>query len=107
MDPKQMASLMRQMGIKNEPVDCERVEIIKTDGSKILVQNPQVILIEMKGQKSFQVSGEVSDVGSNEKEETDADLVMKETGCSRQEAQIALDEAGGNLAEAILKLKKE
>ncbi len=107
MDPKQLAGLMRQMGIKNEMVPADRVEIIRPDGSKIIVENPQVIQIEMKGQKSFQINGDVTEAQAGTPQETDADLVMKETGCTRKEAENALSEADGDLADAILKLKKE
>ncbi len=55
MDPKQMASLMKQMGIKNEEIEAERVIIEKADGSKIIVESPSVQAIEMQGQKSFQI----------------------------------------------------
>lgn len=114
MNPKQMAQIMKQMGIKNEPVDALRVVVEKTDGGKIVVEPAQVILVEMQGQKSLQVSGTFMEKasGSESGEDADAapsdvDLVMDETGCSKDEAQKALDEANGDLAEAILKLKKD
>ena len=104
MNPKQMASLMKQMGIKNQDVPCDRVVFEKKDGSKLVVENPSVMLVEMQGQKSFQVTGEPTEE-AGERQEDDADLIVKETGCSRQEAEAALAETGGDLAEAILKLK--
>ncbi|MBI5036849.1 Nascent polypeptide-associated complex protein [Candidatus Micrarchaeota archaeon] len=107
MDPKQLASMMKQMGIKNEQIPSEKVEIIKEDGSKIIVENPQVILIEMRGQKSFQISGDVSEEEAGGQKETDADIIAKETGCSKEEAETALKEAGGDLAEAIMSLKEQ
>lgn len=106
MDPKQMASLMKQMGIKNEDIPAERVIIEKPDGSKIVVEDAKVQLIEMQGQKSFQVSGNIRDE-EGEKGEDDADLIMKECGCTRAEAERALAEADGDLAQAILNLKQE
>lgn len=106
MDPKQMATLMKQMGIKNEEIPAERVVIEKTDGSKLIVENPNVMLVDMQGQKSFQITGEITEEESA-KTEDDADLIMKECGCSRENAEKALADANGDLAEAILKLKGE
>lgn len=108
MDPKQMASMMKQMGIKNEEVPAERVVIEKTDGSKIVIESPSVQSIDFQGQKSFQVSGKISEEAGSaakENEKTDVDIVMEECGCSREKAQKALDDANGDLAETILSLK--
>ena len=60
MNPKQMAKVMKQMGIQSEDVDAEEV-IIKTADKNIIVSNPSVTRIKMKGQETFQVMGEVSE----------------------------------------------
>ncbi|MDP2717516.1 MAG: hypothetical protein Q8P02_02115, partial [Candidatus Micrarchaeota archaeon] len=83
-----------------------RVIVEKTDGSRLVVEPAQVVLIKMQGQKSLQVSGEIREE-EGEPQESDADLVMKETGCSKEEAEASLKETDGDLAEAILKLKGE
>lgn len=106
MDPKQMASLMKQMGIKTEEIDAERVVIEKADGSKIVVESPSVQAIEMQGQKSFQIAGKISEeAGEGESEKGDVEIIMEECGCTREEAEAALEKAKGDLAEAILSLK--
>ncbi len=118
MDPKQMAKLMNQMGIKTTEVDAARVIVEKTDGSRIVVTNPSVQVIDMQGQKSLQVGGEFEDVApgaekasgatdsSTGGEQGDVEIVMAEAGCSREEAEKALTESGGDLAQALLKLGK-
>ncbi|MBI4360365.1 hypothetical protein HY572_01180 [Candidatus Micrarchaeota archaeon] len=106
MNPKQLQAMMKQLGIKNEEIEAERVIVEKSDGSKLVVEPAQVMLIDMKGQKSLQVSGEFQEEKGSQTQ-TDADLVMQETGCTKEEAENALKESGGDLAEAILKLKKE
>ena len=109
MNPKQMAQIMKQMGIKNETVDAVRVIVEKADGTKTVVEPAQVILVEMQGQKSLQVSGTFTETSGSAADALpdDVQLIMDETGCTQEDAQKALDEAKGDLAEAILKLKKD
>lgn len=105
MDPKQMAKLMSQMGIKNEPVDAAKVVIEKNDGNVIVIENPQVTKITMQGQASFQVSGEVLEEAKGAKKaESDVEIIMRECNCTREQAEKALKESNGDLADAILKL---
>jgi nascent polypeptide-associated complex subunit alpha len=106
MNPKQMASMMKQMGIKSEEVDCSRVIFEKSDGTKMIVENPQVTQVEMQGQMSFQVAGEVKKQGVESDEKSDIELIMEKTGASKHDAEDALLESGGDLAEAIVKLQK-
>ena len=103
MNPKQMEKLMKQMGIKSRNIDSSKVTIESEEGN-IIVENPQVTEIEMQGQKSFQISGEVR-VEENIKED-DVKLVMEQTGCTEEEAKEALKEKEGSIAEAILLLKE-
>ncbi|MCX8175546.1 MAG: nascent polypeptide-associated complex protein [Candidatus Micrarchaeota archaeon] len=105
IDPKQMAKLMRQMGIKTEDIAASRVTIELREGGRIVVFEPSVTQIEMQGQKSFQIAGRVHE--EQEAGEEDIRMVMEAAGCSREEAQNALRETGGDIAEAILKLKGE
>jgi len=108
MNPKQMQKLMNQMGIKSEELQAERVVIEKSDGSKIVIESPSVTVIEMGGQKSFQIAGNTMEekAGAASTPEDDAAFVMKETGCSLEQAEKALREAGGDIAKAILSLEK-
>lgn len=102
MDPKQMQKLMKQMGINSREIDAKRV-LIETDNEQIIVSEPQVMEIDMKGQKSFQISGkvEVNPLVSKE----DLKLIMEQTGANEESAEKALRESNGDIAEAILKLK--
>ena len=64
----------------------------------------------MSGQESFQISGDISEENIlSQKETKEAELkdiiqVMEKTGKTRLEAEVALKEADGDLAEAILSL---
>ncbi|MCX6771714.1 MAG: nascent polypeptide-associated complex protein [Candidatus Micrarchaeota archaeon] len=103
MDPKGMAKMMAQMGIKTEEIDAVKVTIELKEGGKLVVFEPQVVQIDMKGQKSFQISGKVSE--EMDAGEDDIKMVMEAAGCSREEAQNALRETNGDIAEAIIRLK--
>jgi len=105
MDPKNMQKMMKQMGIKSNEIGSTKVTIELKDGGRLVVFEPQVVQIEMQGQKTFQVSGKVSE--EQEAGEDDIKMVMESAGCSREEAINALRETKGDIAEAILRLKEQ
>lgn len=105
MDPKQMAKVMKQMGIKSEEIGAVKVIIELKEGGRLVVFEPDVVQIEMQGNKSFQISGKVHE--EQDAGEDDIKMVMESAGVSREEAMNALRETGGDIAEAILHLKGE
>ncbi|MBI2658179.1 nascent polypeptide-associated complex protein [Candidatus Woesearchaeota archaeon] len=108
MNPREMQKAMKRLGIKQEEIDAELV-IIKTAGKDLVIKNPQVSRVNMMGQESIQVVGEITEVERDEKleiSEDDLSTIMEQAGCSREEALEALEQSNGNLAEAILKLQK-
>jgi len=118
MDPRQMAKLMNQMGIKNTQIPSTKVVIYKEDGSTLVVENPNVMEITMSGQKSFQITGDVSEGAAGEKSEAGAEaasgpseddiaLVAEQAKTTKEKAKAALEEADGDIAEAIMLLEKE
>ncbi|VVB65619.1 Nascent polypeptide-associated complex protein [Candidatus Gugararchaeum adminiculabundum] len=105
MDPRQMARMMKQMGINSREIKAKRVVIEGEDGTNLIVSQPSVTEIDMQGQKSFQVAGNISEETAISKE--DIELVCEQTGCGKADAENAIKDANGDIAEAILKLKKE
>ena len=104
MNPKKMQAIMSQMGIKQEEIDANRV-IIETSEKNIIINNPSVIKINMKGQENFQISGELSEEELEENNaEQDIKTIIEKTSCSEEQAKKALEEAKGDLTEAILSL---
>ncbi|MAG37951.1 nascent polypeptide-associated complex protein [Candidatus Pacearchaeota archaeon] len=103
MNPKKMAGMMKQMGIDQDEIDADRVEIFKKDGSKITVENAQVVRISMQGNESFQVTGDIGE-GEAGLNEDDVKMVAEKTGKSENEAKKALEESEGDIAQAIVKL---
>lgn len=104
IDPRKMQGLMKQMGIKQETVEAERVIIEKAD-SRIIIEPANVIKMTMQGQENWQITGEAREETKKvEISEEDINMVANKTGKSIKEAHHALEECGGDIAEAILKL---
>ena len=106
INPAQMKSMMKQMGIKQEDIPTQRVIIEKTDGNKIIIENPNVQKLVMQGQESWQITGEAHEesVEAGISEE-DVKMVAEKTGKSEEEARKALEEIN-DIAEAIVKLSE-
>lgn len=104
MNPKKMQGMMKQLGIEQEDInDAVRVIIEKADETKIIIENPTVSKMNIKGNEMFQVTGEVRDDELLISED-DIHTVSEKTGAGLEESKRALEESGGDLAEAILKL---
>ena len=70
---------MKQMGIKQEEIDALRVVIEKSDG-KIVIEPAQVTKINMQGQESFQITGEIREENNEEEfSEQDIETIMEKT----------------------------
>ena len=104
IDPRKLQGMMKQLGIKQEEIEAQRVIIEKVDG-KIVIESPSVQKVVMNGQESWQITGEArEEVESGGLKEEDIKLVMEKTGKSGEEAKRSLEEANGDIAEAILNL---
>lgn len=101
MNPKKMQAMMKQLGIKQEEIDAKRV-VIERDSGNIVIENPSISKVEMQGNETWQISGDVNEdeVGISEE---DIKLVAEKTGKSEEDAKKALEETK-DIAEAILKL---
>ncbi len=110
MDPRMLKRMMDSMGIKNIPVDAVRV-IVECNDKDIIIDGPEVSIIEAQGSKTFQVSGGIiseKDKSKPEINNEDIKLVMEQTGVNDEEkARAALESSNGDMAQAILKLKNE
>jgi nascent polypeptide-associated complex subunit alpha len=102
--------MMQRMGLSMDAVtDVERV-IIRTSSKEITIEEPEVAMLEMQGQKIFQVTGgKITEKAAERKlsgvAEEDVRLVADQTGKSLEEARKALEECQGDLAKAILLLQ--
>lgn len=111
ISPRNAKRMMQRMGMNmGEMPDVQEV-IFRTSDKEIVVENPQVAVLDMQGQKIFQVTGEVNERALETQTakvtipEEDAQLVADQTGKSMEDAKRALEESDGDLAKAILLLQ--
>ena len=105
IDPRQMQKMMKQMGIKSEEIEAERV-IIEGKNKKIIIDEPSVTAIDMQGKKTYTIMGEERTEGMGIPKE-DIEMVMKQAEVDAKKAEAALKKNDGDIAEAILELKGE
>ena len=112
INPREAKRMMQRMGLNmGEMPDVQEV-IFRTSSREITVQSPSVAIMEMQGQKIFQVTGgKISEKTAERKTpgvaEEDIRLVADQTGKSMEEARRALEESQGDLAKAILLLQSQ
>lgn len=114
VSPREAKRMMQRMGLSmGEMPDVQEV-ILRTSTKEIVVENPEVAVLEMHGQRIFQVTGgkitekeiEVEKVKKKVAiPEEDIRLVADQTGKSMEEARRVLEETEGDLARAILLLQ--
>ena len=109
MNPRKMQQMMKKMGIAQQEIDANEV-IIKCPDKEIIIENPQVSKVNMMGQETFQVVGNpVEKELDTEPDivEEDIKTVMEQTGCDEETAKKSIENNKGDLAAAIMDLKKE
>ena len=108
INPRQMKQAMKRMGVKQQEVDALKV-VIECVDKKIIIENPSVMKVNMMGQESYQISGEEHEESletTPDISEDDVKTVVEQTGVSEDKARETILEHNGDLAEAILSLKK-
>ena len=106
--------MMQRMGMSMDGVEDVKEVIIRTPNKDIVIQEPEVAILNMQGQRIYQVVGGTVTERAPQREsapakpavsEEDARLVADQTGKSLEEAKSALIECDGDLAKAILLLQ--
>lgn len=114
MNPRQIERAMKQAGIKTTDIQNVQEVIIRTVTEEYVFTNAAVTIMDVKGQKTYQLMGEPeirprgAESGSKPAKEVipeeDIQLIMDQTGASREAAIQALKDCDGQPAEAIIKL---
>jgi nascent polypeptide-associated complex subunit alpha len=113
MSPKKMKGMLKNMGIDIEELENVTEVVIRMPDKEIVIENASVAIMDAHGVRSFQISGdsrERSVSGTVEAEpelvilDSDVELVAAQTGAKAEDAKMALLEAKGDLAAAIMSL---
>ena len=107
LNPRKMQQMMKQLGIQQVDIPATEV-IIRTEDKEIIISNPSVAKVNMMGQETFQISGVIREEkisSAPEISEDDIRTVMEQAGVDKKTAKKALEDANGDLAEAIIDLK--
>ncbi len=134
LNPRKIKKLLKNLGgldlssLKLEEIpNVARVEIVMNDGSRIVIENPvvskmyiaNVVLFQVQTTQSAikqvapssqpSVTVDIVQIQQQQQKpkftDEDIELVMQETGCTREEAIKALEETNGDIAEAIMLIK--
>ena len=117
MNPREQRRMMQRMGMNMDSVPDVQQVIIRTNAKDIVIDEPEVAILQVQGQKMYQViGGNVSEQAPSARatagtlakpsfSDEDVQLVADQTGKSLQKAKEALEESGGDLAKAILLLQ--
>ena len=110
MNQRKMQQMMRQMGVSQVEIPALQV-IIRTAEKDLIIDDPQVAQVNMMGQVSLQVSGTIREQAHETKgveiSQEDIETVAMQADVSEDDARSALQETKGDLAQAILILKKK
>jgi len=118
VNPRQVKQAMKKMGIETEELKDVTEVIIRTKEKQYVIEGAEVTIMKVQGQKTFQIVGndkvvpldhalttEAKDAHAQPSiPEEDVQLVMGQTGASREKAIEALKACDGQPAEAIIKL---
>jgi nascent polypeptide-associated complex subunit alpha len=106
--------MMQKMGMKVDEIKGVTEVLIRTATREIVIEEPIVTSVVVQGQRMYQITGGSAREGTPSAEaappevpEEDVKLVAEQTGKTIDEARAALKESGGDLAEAILRLKQK
>ncbi|MCX8150332.1 MAG: nascent polypeptide-associated complex protein [Candidatus Bathyarchaeota archaeon] len=115
LNPRDAKRMMQRMGMNMAAVDDVEEVIIRTPIKEIVITEPEVAIVQVQGQKIFQVAGgninervpqpKASASPAASISEEDVQLVAGQTGKSAEAARKALMECEGDLAKAILLLQ--
>lgn len=109
--PRETKRMMQRMGLNMDTLQDVEEVIIKTNKKEIVIQEPEVAILNVQGQKMFQIiGGKMSEKTMKPASiilEEDIRLVADQTGKSLEEARKTLEECEGDLAKAILLLQSK
>jgi len=114
MGSRETRRMMQRMGLSMAPLTDVQEVIIRAGAKEIMIIKPEVSVLDLQGQKIFQVAGgEVVEKAREMKVDRpaipmeDVQLVAQQANVSVEKARAALEETNGDLAQAILLLSQK
>jgi len=105
MNPRKMGQMMKKMGISQVEIPAKEV-IIKAEGKDIIIKNPQVAKVNVMGQDTFQITGQIEEREAQVPiTEDDIKTIVEQTQVSEAKAREVLEKNKGDLAASILELQ--
>ena len=117
MDSRRARRMMKQMGMKMDELGDVHTVILQGKNREIVIEGPAVTSINVQGQKMYQIAGgketerkPQTEAAPAEEElleipEEDILLVAQQANVGMEKARAALEQSGGDLAQAILMLQ--
>ena len=110
MNPKQMKQMQRQMkkmGMDMKDLPGALEVIIRFEDKEITITEPEVNLMSAMGTDTYQIVGNAIETPIEREliiPDEDIELVSNQANVSKEQAEQALKDSNGDLAEAILSL---
>ena len=105
MSPRKMQQMMKQMGISVTEIEDVEEVIIRTADSEIVFDDAAVSIMDAAGTRIYQLTGTPHERARElVVPDEDIQLVIEQTGADEDAARGALEESGGDLADAIMRL---
>ncbi len=104
---KKMERQMKKMGMDMKELENVKEVVIRLEDKELVIPNAEVSLMNVMGQETYQVSGKAIEVEVEQEliiPDEDIEIVAAQTNVSKEDAEAALIECEGDLAEAIMKL---
>jgi nascent polypeptide-associated complex subunit alpha len=117
MDSRRARRMMKQMGMKMDELGDVHTVILQGKNREIVIEGPAVTSINVQGQKMYQIAGGKETERKPQTEaapaeeqpleipEEDILLVAQQANVGMEKARAALEQSGGDLAQAILMLQ--
>jgi nascent polypeptide-associated complex subunit alpha len=110
INPREAKRMMQKMGMNMEELSGVLKVTISLRGRDLVIPDPQVTVMKVSGETLYQIMGEAIEEKVEaqvkiEVSDEDAQLVSAQTGVSIEVAKKALENANGDLAQAIMLLK--
>src|SRR5438874_8383239 len=109
INPREANRMMQRMGMQVQQLDEITKVIMETPTKRIVIDNPEVAIVTVQGQTVYQVGGGTAreEGPGGESAPEDEKLVASQAEVSVEEAAKALQQSGGDLAQAIIILKQK